>query len=93
MGHFTTTFDRINQLYAEERALLDRAYDPDFTPADRQRLKEIGRELMEKYWPKRRAELTFAVAGPPRLVSSPEPLDKRRRTAFGIAPLPASGGD
>lgn len=90
MSHCTTTtFDRINELYAEERQLLDRW---DLTAEERARFRALHAEL-EQLWPKRRAEIVFELHGAPRLISSPEPLDKRRRTAFGIAPLPMSGGD
>jgi hypothetical protein len=86
--HSTTTFDRIVQLYDEERRLLDRAYDDDFTADERQRLREIGSELMNTYWPLRRKEIVFQLHGTPRLISAPNPQDHKRVIAHGIAPLP-----
>jgi hypothetical protein len=63
--------------------LLDKT---QLTAAERAQFTEI-RQALAKLWPARRAEQVFEAHGPPRLISSPEPLDRRRRIAFGIPPL------
>lgn len=86
--HSTTTFQRIVVLYHEAGALL--AKDDIWTKAERARYDAISLEI-DQLWPRRRAELVLEVAGPPRIVSAPDPKSQRQ-VARGIAPLP-SGGD
>lgn len=90
---YFTTLDRIISLYAAERELLDRACDDYFTAAERQQFADIHADLA-LLWCDRRKELVFEVAGPPRLVSAPDPRSVHQvaRFARGMAPLP-SGGD
>lgn len=85
MSHSTTTFDRIVRLYDRARDLLDKEEGLD---ADDQRVFRAIRDELDGMWIRRRAELTFAVSGPPRLISAPNPQDHKRVVAHGIAPLP-----
>lgn len=86
MTHSTTTFARIVALSEAEQRLLSKEY---LTDAERQQFRDI-RASLAKLWPQRRAELVFAVSGPPRLISAPDPRD-HRKIAYGIAPLPSGG--
>jgi hypothetical protein len=85
--HHTTTFDRIVQLYDEERQLLDKG---DYLTDDEQRQFADIRAELAKSWPQRRAEQVFEVSGPPRMISAPDPRSQRQ-VARGIAPLPRGG--
>jgi len=94
--HSTTTFARIVELYHAAGALL--AKDDIWTTAERARYDDIQAEI-DQLWPRRRQELVLQVAGPPQLLSAPDPRSQRQ-VARGIAPLPAlsalpalSGGD
>jgi len=82
-----TTLDRIVTLSLAEQQLLN---TPDWSAADRKQFDDI-RESLARLWTQRRAELTFDAAGPPRMVSAPDPRSQRQ-LARGIQPLP-QGGD
>ena len=82
--HSTTTFDRIIELYDAASHLLAKN---DLLTAAEQRCFADIREELHQLWPKRRAELTFQIAGPPRMISAPDPRSQRQ-IARGIPPLP-----
>jgi hypothetical protein len=89
MAH-STTLTRIVELSLAEQQLLGQT---EWSDADHSRCVEIQASLAQ-LWPKRRAELVFERAGPPRLISAPDPRSQPqvRRFAHGVQPLP-SGGD
>jgi len=84
----TTTFDRIVHLYDQARMLLDK--EEGLTEDEQRQFADI-RDQLDRLWTHRRAELVFQVAGPPRMISAPDP-SRRAQIARGIQPLP-SGGD
>ncbi len=86
---YTTTLEHIVTLSEAEQQLLNQE---DWSDADRRQFDEI-RTSLAALWTQRRAELVFQVAGPPRLVSAPDPRSQPavRRFAVGIAPLPRGG--
>lgn len=90
MSHSITTFQRIVALYDEERQLLDKYSHEYLTEAEQARFADI-RANLAKLWPQRRADLVFEADGPPRITGNAQPLDRRRMTAYGIAPLPNGG--
>jgi hypothetical protein len=77
-------FDRIVSLYDQASALL--TCEDGLTDDEQKQFREI-RATLDQLWDKRRAELVFQVAGPPRVVSAPDPRSQRQ-IARGIAPLP-----
>lgn len=83
----TTTFDRIVRLYGEAGQLLSQ--EDGLSEADQVRFAEI-RDQLDGMWNTRRAELVFQVAGPPRMISAPDPRSQRQ-IARGIPPLPRGG--
>lgn len=83
----STTLARIVELSHAEQQLLNQT---EWSAADHARCADIQASLAQ-LWPKRRAELVFERAGPPRLVSAPDPRSQRQ-IARGMPPLP-SGGD
>lgn len=90
MSHSTTTSERIVQLELERQQLMSKLSSEDGgSAADRDRLKQIGRELIEKQWPLERAARVLATDGPPRLISDDRPMSYTRPVAYGIAPLPS----
>lgn len=90
MSH-CTTLDRIVALSEAEQTLLNKT---EWSDADREQCADIQAALAH-LWPKRRAELVFERAGPPRMISAPDPRSQPqvRRLAAGIQPLPHAGGD
>lgn len=82
-----STLDQIVVLSEAEQDLLN---TPDWDAAERKQFDDI-RAALAKLWTQRRAELTFNAAGPPRMVSAPDPrsVPQIRRFAHGIAPLPS----
>jgi hypothetical protein len=82
----STTLDRIVELSLAEQRLLNQT---EWSDADHARCADIQASLAQ-LWTERRAELVFDHAGPPRIVSAPDPRSQRQ-IARGMPPLPRGG--
>jgi len=81
----TTTLEQIVRLSLAEQQLLNKdEWDAD----DHQHCRTIQATLA-KLWTLRRAELVFERAGPPRMLSAPDPRSQPQVRRFAAH----SGGD
>lgn len=81
----STTLAEIVRLSEAEQQLLNKA---EWETDDHRRCAAIQATLV-KLWRERRAELVFERAGPPRMLSAPDPRSQPQVRRFALA----SGGD
>lgn len=84
MSNSTTVLEQIVTLSEAEQQLLNK---DEWDTGDHRRCADIQATLV-KLWVRRRAELVYQRAGPPRLLSAPDPRSQPQVRRFA-----QSGGD